>query len=138
MVHELLGNISKITFVLGTIFIFTKIQNKKTGDKLESFHNRFKNILYQLHTNGTKIGIIAGFYHGLTIEAKALIYVNTGWILGIIMLVLLLTGAFLSIKQKSKPMTPKDDETYKTIRSIKWIFTILLYPAIGIHYLLPG
>jgi hypothetical protein len=138
MIHELLGNISKVLLVLGTVFIITKLVNKQRGDKPDSFHNRNKKLLYQLHVNGSKIGVILGFVHGLTISPRASVYLLTGWFLGIVMLVLLGTGAYLSIKQKSRPMTAKDDEVWRTIRLLKWILTFILFPAIGIHYLLSG
>lgn len=138
MVHQLLGNISNVFLVLGVVFVVSKYVNKRTEDKPNSFHNRYKRLLYQLHINGSKIGVIVGFYHGLTIDPKDQIYLLTGWLLGFVMLVLLGTGAYLSIKQNSQPMTVEDDETWRTIRLVKWFFTFLLFPAIGVHYLFSG
>jgi hypothetical protein len=86
--------------------------------------------------NGKKIGILLGFLHGFTIEPRNATYIMTGRLLGLIMLVLLATGAYLSIKQKSREMTPEEDQTWRTIRLIKWIFTPILFIAIALHYLL--
>ena len=36
MIHELIGNISKILLVLGTVFLITKLVNKRLGDKPDS------------------------------------------------------------------------------------------------------
>ena len=124
--------------VLGTFFIVTKLVNKQRGDKPDSFHNRNKKLLYQLHVNGSKIGVILGFVYGLTIGPRDQIYLLTGGLLGIVMLVLLGTGVYLSIKQNSKPMTAEDDDAWRAVRLVKWVFTLILFPAIGIHYLLPG
>jgi uncharacterized protein YneF (UPF0154 family) len=136
MDHLLIANVSKVLLVLGTVFLVTKQVNKRSGDNPRSLHNRFKVLLYQLHVNGKKIGILLGFVHGFTIEPRNVTYVWTGRLLGLCMLVLLGTGAYLSIKQQSSIMTPEDDETWRTIRLLKWMFTPLLFIEIGLHYLL--
>lgn len=136
MYQSLIANISKVLLVLGTVFLVTKQINKRSGNNTDSFHKRHENILYQLHVNGKKIGILLGFVHGFTIESRNVSYIWTGRLLGAVMLVLLGTGAYLSIKQEAKMMTNEDDEVWRTIRVVKWIFTPLLFIAIGLHYLL--
>ena len=135
-IDELLTNLAKILLVLGVVFIFTKIAGKRGGYNPNSFHNRNKNILYQLHVNGSKIGVILAFSHGFINSPKGQTTLLTGCLLGVIMLALLGLGAYLSIKQKSKPMTEQEDDRWKTHRLVKWILTPLLFLAIGIHYFL--
>ena len=95
-----------------------------------------KRVLYQLHINGSKVAVILGFIHGLIIAPLNQTYTITGWLLGIVMVALLVTGAFLSIKTKSKPMNREDDSKWKKMRISKWILTVLVFLTLALHYLL--
>jgi Zn-dependent protease len=97
-----------------------------------------KRVLYQLHVNGAKVAVIFGFIHGIVRSPIDQIYMITGWLFGIVMVILTGLGAFLSIKTKSKPMNREDDVKWRKIRIIKWILTVLVLPALALHYFLSG
>jgi uncharacterized BrkB/YihY/UPF0761 family membrane protein len=65
-------------------------------------------------------------------------YTITGWVLGIVMVLLMGLGVFLSVKTHSKPMDSQDDLKWRKIRIAKWILTLLVFVALALHYLLSG
>jgi hypothetical protein len=58
------------------------------------------------------------------------------WLFGILMVIQMGLGTFLSIKTKSKPMNREDYVKWRKIRIIKWILTMLVFLALALHYLL--
>jgi len=50
------------------------------------------------------------------------------------MVILLGLGAFLSIKNDSKPMDEERDQKWKTVRIVKWIFTVAVVIFLLLHY----
>jgi membrane-bound ClpP family serine protease len=120
--------------VLGLVYVMQKIVGKKIGQSMPKLLTERRQFWYGLHTNGSKLSVLLAFAHGLTIIPVDQTYTITGWVLGITLIVLTLLGAFLSIKQNSKPMSLEDDAKWKTIRIIKWILTILVFPLIALHY----
>jgi len=84
------------------------------------------------------VAVIFGFIHGIIRSPIDQIYTITGWLFGIVMVILTGLGAFLSIKTNSKPMTCEDDAKWRKIRVIKWILTVLVFPALALHYFLSG
>ena len=134
-------NICKIFLVLALFYPVYKILNKrKLKDGSNSGHhtNTTKRVLYQLHVNGSKVAVIFGFIHGIIRSPIDQTYLITGWLLGIVMVILMGAGAFLSIKNHSKPMNREDDVKWRKIRIIKWILTMLVFLILALHYLLSG
>ncbi len=136
MISELSANLAKIFLVIGVPFVFFKSINKNVHNYgYTSFYQKTKRPFYQLHVNATKIGIILAFVHGFTVQPISQTYILTGWLLGIIMIVLLGLGAFLSIKNKSHPMDTGKDLQWKTIRHLKWVLGICVLVSLFLHYL---
>jgi hypothetical protein len=132
-------NICKIFLVLVLFYPVYKILNKrKLKDGSNSSHHTTttKRVLYQLHVNGSKVAVIFGFIHGIIRSPINQTYLITGWLLGIVMVILMGLGAFLSIKTHSKLMNREDDVKWRKIRIIKWILTVLVFLALALHYLL--
>lgn len=50
------------------------------------------------------------------------------------MVILLGLGAFLGIKNDSKPMDEEGDQKWKTVRTVKWIFTIAVVILLLLHF----
>ena len=128
--------VCKILLVLGLLYPIYKMLNKKKWQDMSKPQSIIKSVLYQLHINGSKVGVIVGFIHGFIIVPLNQTYTITGWLLGIVMVALLLTGAFLSIKTKSKPMNREDDLKWKKMRISKWILTVLVFLTLALHYFL--
>jgi len=136
MLNVITVNVCKIFLVLALLYPIYKIVNKKKWEAASAPPSIVKRVLYQLHINGSKVAVIVGFIHGILIAPLNQTYTITGWLLGIVMVALLGTGAFLSIKTKSKPMNREDDLKWKKIRISKWILTVLVFLTLALHYLL--
>ncbi len=136
MISEISANLAKLLGVIGVIFVFFKLNDKLLQNQTYStFYQKIKLPFYQIHVNGTKIAIILAFVHGFTVKPINQSYIITGWLLGITMLLLLVLGVLLSIKNKSKPMETEEDLEWKTIRIIKWILTACALLFLFLHYL---
>ena len=134
-------NICKIFLVLALFYPVYKILNKRKlvdGSNSGYHTSTTKRVLYQLHVNGSKVAVIFGFIHGIIRSPIDQTYLITGWLLGIVMVILMGMGAFLSIKNHSKPMNREDDVKWRKIRIIKWILTMLVFLILALHYLLSG
>jgi len=95
MISELITNLAKILLVIGVPFVFFKSINKSVHNYgYTSFYQKIKRPFYQLHVNATKIGTVLAFVHGFTVQPISQMYILTGWLLGIIMIVLLGLGYF--------------------------------------------
>ena len=136
MLGAITVNVCKILLVLALFYPIYKILNKRKLQDGSNSHSATKRVLYQLHVNGSKVAVISGVIHGLIITTLDQIYTITGWLLGIVMVALLVLGAFLSIKTNSKPMNREDDVKWRKIRIIKWILTVLVFLILALHYLL--
>jgi len=135
-----LDDICKIFLVLALFHPFYKILNKRKSQDGSNSYSTTKRVLYQLHVNGSKVAVISAFIHGLYTYMSPIdqIYAITGWLLGIVMIILTGLGAFLSIKTNSKPMNREDDVKWRKIRIIKWILTVPVFLVLALHYLLSG
>jgi len=131
-------NICKIFLVLSLFYPVYKILNKRKLREGSNSYSATKRVLYQLHVNGSKVAVIFGFIHGIIRSPIDPIYTITGWLFGIAMVIQMGLGTFLSIKTRSKPMNREDDVKWRKIRIIKWILTVLVFPALALHYLLSG
>lgn len=138
MLNVITVNICKIFLVLSLFYPVYKILNKGKLLGGSNSYGTTKRVLYQLHVNGSKVAVIFAFIHGLIIPPIDQIYTITGWLLGIVMIILGALGAFLSIKTNSKPMSREDDAKWRKIRLIKWILTVLVFLVLALHYLLSG
>jgi hypothetical protein len=138
MLNAITLNICKIFLVLALFHPVYKILNKRKMREGSDSYSTTKRVLYQLHVNGAKVAVIFGFIHGIVRSPIDQIYTITGWLFGIVMVILTGLGAFLSIKTKSKPMNREDDVKWRKIRIIKWILTVLVLPALALHYFLSG
>ena len=134
-------NICKIFLVLALFYPVYKILNKRKlvdGSNSGYHTSTTKRVLYQLHVNGSKVAVIFGFIHGIIRSPIDQTYLITGWLLGIVMVILMGVGAFLSIKNHSKPMNREDDFKWRKVRIIKWILTMLVFLILALHCLLSG
>jgi len=129
-------NTCKIFLVLSVVYPVYKILNKRKLREGSNSYSTTKRVLYQLHVNGSKVAVIFGFIHGIIISQIDQIYTITGWLFGILMVIQMGLGTFLSIKTKSKPMNREDNVKWRKIRIIKWILTMLVFLALALHYLL--
>lgn len=128
--------LAKIFLVVGLIFLGLKILHKRINNqRLNSFYEGAEKPLYLLHINATKFATILAFVHGFTAGPSSDSYLITGWILGIAMVLLLVLGAWMSIKNKSQPMNEFRDSDWRAVRIIKWLLTGLVILALASHYL---
>ncbi len=135
MLNTLIANLAKILCVIGVFFLLFKVFNRRTGNqRFARFYVKISKPFYQLHVNGSKFAIILGFIHGITIQPLDQIYLVTGWVLGIVMIILLALGTRMSIKMKSTMMTPEQDLEWRKIRYIKWSLTLLVLLLLIAHY----
>lgn len=126
-----------IFLILGLPYpIYKIITKKKWQDASKPSPSITKRVLYQSHIIGPIVSVMAGFIHGLIITPWSQAYVTTGWLLGIVMVALGVTGAFLGIQTKFKPMTGDDDARWKKMRIAKWILTVLVFLTLALHYLI--
>jgi len=131
---EILTSLSKIFLVIGLVYVIQKVINKKWYQNTTPLFTKRKQFWYNIHVNISKLSVLAAFAHGLTISPVNQKYLFTGWILGLLMIFLTLLGAFLSIKTSSKPMSQEEDLKWRSIRIIKWILTVTIFPLIALHY----
>jgi hypothetical protein len=135
MLSSTLATIAKLSLVLGSVFVVLKIVYKRTGNKrYRAFYERWGSPLYRVHVNVSKLAVFAAFIHGFTVKPADQIFSVTGWILGLSLVILLGTGAFLSIKNDSRPMDEEGDRRWRTIRMVKWILTAAVIPLLLLHY----
>ncbi|NHJ01861.1 MAG: hypothetical protein EAX86_06930 [Candidatus Heimdallarchaeota archaeon] len=134
IISDLSASSAKILLLIGSIFIILKIIDKKWNNQpCHGFYEKRKVLLYHLHINGCKFALILSLVHGFTSTPVNQSDWITGWILGIIMVILLALGAILSIKNKSKPMDAKKDLEWKVIRFVKWGFTGVGFLFLVVH-----
>ena len=135
MLSAILATIAKISLVLGFVFVVLKIMYKRSqNQKYRAFYEQRRSLLYQVHVNVSKLAVFSAFIHGFIVTQMDQIYSITGWLLGVAMVILLGLGAFLSIKNDSKPMDEESDQKWKTIRIVKWIFTVAVVIFLLLHY----
>ena len=107
--------------------LFGKIAKKRDAG--------YYNILYNLHKAGPALATIVAFYHGLTIIPWTQNYVWTGWLLGIVMILLVAIGVIMGFKTEWVPYNDEQDQEFKGIRVVKWLLTLFLIVGVAIHYL---
>lgn len=137
LINDISVTLSKILLVLGLPYIFLKIIDKGWNNQsYKDFYRKVRLPLYFIHVNFTKIAIILGFIHGIIITPIDQVYVITGWIFGIISIILLGIGVRMSIKNGSRPMNEEEDIEWKTGRNFKWILTPIVIVLFLLHYFL--
>ena len=135
MLSSILATTAKLTIILGSIFVVLKIMYKRSHNrKYRAFYERRRSLLYQVHVNVSKLAVFSAFIHGFIVKPIDQTYAITGWLLGAAMVILLGLGAFLSIKNDSKPMEEEGDRRWITVRVVKWIFTVAVIIFILLHY----
>ncbi|MFX1507599.1 MAG: hypothetical protein ACFFDC_16055 [Promethearchaeota archaeon] len=128
-------NLAKILVVIGVFCVVLKIINKSCRNQsYNAFYNKMQRPLYHIHVNATKFAIILGFIHGFTITPLDQSYILTGWVLGIVMILLLGFGAWMSIKNKSQPLGEAKDVEWRPIRITKWVLTLSVFLLLVLHY----
>ncbi|MFW9997317.1 MAG: hypothetical protein ACFFD4_35060 [Candidatus Odinarchaeota archaeon] len=136
IISELSSSAAKILLVLGMVFIILKVIDKKLANQsISAFYEGKKLLLYHLHINGTKLATVLAIVHGFTATPVDQSSVLTGWLLGIIMLVLMALGAVISIRNNSKPMDGEKNHEWRTIRIIKWVLTLTGFLVLVLHVL---
>ncbi len=126
MVNLIVAISALLLVVISLIFLPIKIFRKD----LES--SRYT-ILYQVHANAPKLGTILAFVHGLTVALVDPTRLLTGWGLGISLILLLVLGAFVSIKTKAQPLDDQGDTEWKTVRVVKWVLTVAALVLLVLH-----
>lgn len=135
MLSSILATTAKISLILGFVFIVLKIAYKGShNQKYRVFYERWRPLLYQVHVNVSKLAVLSALIHGFIVTPIDQTYTITGWLLGASMVILLGLGAFLSIKNDSKPMDEERDQKWKTVRIVKWIFTVSVVILLLLHY----
>ena len=133
MINEFLMNVAKIFFGIGILLLFVKLFSKQKDVMSSSKKNM---ILYNLHKALFGLSTILGFIHGLTIMPINLTYIITGWLFGILMILLCGIGIRMGFKNQWKPYTREQKHEYKKIRLLKWGISIMVCAFLGMHYLL--
>ncbi|MFW9903248.1 MAG: hypothetical protein ACFFFH_02870 [Candidatus Thorarchaeota archaeon] len=135
LISTLAVNLAKILMVIGVFCVVLKIINKTwRNQSYNAFYTRMQRPLYHIHINATKFAIILGFIHGFTIISVDQSYIITGWALGIVMLLLLGFGVWMSIKNDSQPLSEDKDLEWRPIRITKWFLTLSVFFLLFLHY----
>ena len=135
MLSLILATTAKLSLILGFVFIVLKIAYKRSQHrKYRAFYERGRPLLYQVHVNASKLAVVSALIHGYIATPMDQTYSITGWSLGASMVILLGLGAFLSIKNDSKPMDEERDQKWKTVRIVKGIFTVAVVVLLLLHY----
>ena len=128
-------NLAKILVVIGVFCVILKIINKTIGNhSYNAFYTKIQRPLYHIHVNATKFAIILGFVHGFTVIPLDVSYIITGWALGIVMILLLGFGVWMSIKTKSQPLSVDKDLEWRPIRITKWGLTLSVFFLLFLHF----
>ena len=128
MVSSVAAILALVFLVIGVIFLPLKLFRKD----LESSNYR---ILYKVHVNAPKLGLILAFVHGLTRETINPANVPTGWTIGISLILLAVLGVLVSFRNKSEPLDEQGDAEWRTVRVVKWILTVVIVLIISLHYI---
>jgi membrane protease YdiL (CAAX protease family) len=115
--------LSVLCLVLALIFVVGKIAGTKKGNQV-SYYEKSKRPLYVLHIVGGALATIFIFTYQGMISPTVMQIVADG-ILGIALLVLLIGGIIFIIKTHFKPMDEAQNQKFKSLRVVMWIFTIL-------------
>ena len=105
MVSQIAAILGLVFFIIGLIFLPLKIFRK-------DLENPTYRILYKVHVQAPKLATILALVHGFTMAPINPNQQLSGWVLGISMILMLLMGAFLTIKTKTTPLDDQGDATY--------------------------
>ena len=135
MISSIAASTGKLAYVAGLLFVVLKIAYKRTrSERFRSFYERNRMTLYQVHVNVSKLALLLAFVHGFTLTPLDWIYNVTGWLFGGELILMLGLGAYLSIKNDSKPMDDEGDRRFRTLRMVKWALTLLSVIFLLLHY----
>ena len=135
MINSIFVTLGKLSFVAGLAFVVLKVVYKGTSNEgFRSFYERRRTMLYQVHVNASKLAVFLAFLHGLTLKPLDWTYNVTGWLYGGVIVTLLGLGAYLSIRNQSKPMDEGADAKWRTIRIVKWALTASAIILLLLHY----
>ncbi|NHI93215.1 MAG: hypothetical protein EAX96_11990 [Candidatus Lokiarchaeota archaeon] len=134
MISIIFENLSKIFLVIGLVSIFLKIILVKRN--YDQISEKKKLIIYNIHKASFSLSTIFAFIHGFTFVPINRTYIITGWLFGIVMIVLFLIGIKLGFQNNWKPYNEEENSKYKKIRALKWILTLLLMIFLVMHYFL--
>ena len=116
-------------FVIGLVFLPIKLFRK-------DLENPTYNKLYKIHVNAPKIATILAFVHGFTVSTVTQIDLVSGWVFGIASVILLLMGAYMTIKTNSTPFDEQGDIDWRTSRILKWFISVIAIVALVLHFIL--
>ena len=129
MVSTIAAYAALIFLIIGVIFLPLKLIQKDVEN------SRYR-LLYKLHVNAPKLALILAYLHGFTRETINPPNIPTGWILGISLVILAALGALLSIKSNSEPLDDKGDSDWRSVRIVKWVFTVVIVFVLMLHFVL--